>query len=990
MGSVLQNKIGCNAGSSRLFVCRALIAILVSLLAGHSAAAQDAHTLTGRVTDQFDAVVVAAAVVITDTNGKQTRTITSTEGRYTFSNLSPGEYVVRVEARGFEVLEQSVQVRGNRKELDLQLKVGLEPQNVSAKPDIELSTESDNNQNALILREHDLEGLPNDPEELAAALRALGSTPVGPDGGQILIDGFLNTGQPLPPTGSIREVRINANPFSAENDRIGFGQIQIITRPGTEKFRGQAFFNFNDESLNARNPFARRRAPYQMRNLGGNFSGPIREKRASFFLTFDHRHTDDNAIINAIVLSPSLVPEPFIRTVIVPRNQINFIARVDAQLNSNHTLIARYSFYRNRTENAGVGGISLNERAFNFTLPIHTIQVTETAVLKNRLINEFRLQYIGEDQINSPLSTRPAITVQGAFASGGSVLGFSTNPEGRLTVQNSILWMTGAQTVRAGVRIRRTTILDNAPDFFNGAFTFSGSLAPLLDVNGEPVRDALGHTIPVLIDGLERYRRTLFFSQRMLSPAEIRVRGGGATQLTLAGGDPRANITQMDFGAYFQDDWRVTPNFTLSLGLRTESQTNIPFKLNLAPRIAFGWGLDGQKGSPPKTIMRGGFGIFYDRFNENQVAVVAQYQSSTFQSFLVTDPATLGSFPIVPSFETIAQSNSAIQTAFRLADDLRVPYLVQAAIGIERQLPKKTILTASLISTRTLHALRTRNINAPVLVRDATGAIISRSRPRADAGDVMQYESSGRLNQNQFLVTLNNRFSRRLTFFATYTLNGAMGDTDGSWMTPANNYDLSTEYGRSAFDVRHTLSGGGTFDGPLGLKLSPLFFVSSGRPFNITTGVDSNEDSLFTDRPALATDLTQPNIRITRFGAFDPEPAPGQVVIPRNFGNTPGYLIVNLNIGRTFVLPGANNGKSRAASPAAAGNATAASEGFRLTLNVRILNIFNRVNFDLPVGNLSSPFFGQSVMTAGSFGAASVGNPAAGNRRIEAQVRFEF
>jgi hypothetical protein len=982
MDGVHQNKAERNAGQKSMFLYRSLLLIVISILAGYAAsAAQGGYTLTGRVTDQFDAVIVAAVVVITDTNGKQTRTTTAPQGRYTFGNLSPGAYIVRVEAQGFEVFEQSVHVSGNRKEVDIRLKVGFETQNVSSKSDAELSTESDNNRSALILREADLEGLPQDPEELAAALRALGSAPVGPDGGQILIDGFLNTGQPLPPITSIREVRINTNPFSAENDRLGFGQIQIITRPGTEKFRGQAFFNFNDESLNARNPFARSRAAYQMRNLGGNFSGPIRAGRASFFLTVDHRHTNDNAIINAIVLSPSLVPEPFIRTVIVPRNQINFTARLDVQVNSNHTLNTRYSFYRNRSRNAGVGGISLFERAFNFTLPIHTIQVTETAVLNNRLINEFRLQYIGEDQINTPLSTRPGLTVQGSFASGGSVLGFSTNPEGRLTVQNSILWTTGAHTVRAGVRIRRTTILDNAPDFFNGAFSFTGSFAPLLDVNGEPVRDASGQTIPVLINSLERYRRTLFFSQRMLSPAEIRARGGGASQLILAGGDPIATATQVDFGSYIQDDWKVAPNFTLSFGLRTEFQTNIPLKLNLAPRVAFGWGLDAQKGSTPKTVMRGGFGIFFDRFNENQVAVASQYQSASFQNFVVTDPAILDSFPNVPSIETVALSNAGLQSVFRLADDLRVPYLLQTAIGIERQLPLKTIITAGLISSRTLHALRTRNINAPVLVREASGVVSSRARPEPDAGDVLQYESSGRLNQNQLLVTLNNRFSRRMTFYATYTLNKAMGDTDGFWMTPADSYDVSTEYGRSAFDVRQTFSGGGTFEGPLGLKLSPLVFVSSGRPFNITTGADSNEDSFFTERPSLATDLTKPGIRTTRFGAFDPEPALAQAVIPRNFGQAPGYFIVNLNVSRTFVFPKANNATS---------NATPANEGFRLTLNLRILNVFNRPNFDLPVGNLSSPFFGQSVMTAGNFGAASIGNPAAGNRRIETQVRFEF
>jgi len=978
----------------RALVFRVFIFISFSLIGVHLAfAAQPVGALTGRVTDQFGAIIINAAVSVADPNRVQRRTATDSEGRYTLSGLSPGFYVVRIEARGFLVFEQSeVEIAaGRRKELNAQLAVGLERQEVTVGASSELNTEPDGNRSALVLRDADLEALPDDPDELSAALQALAGVPVGPNGGQIVIDGFLNSGEPLPPRNSIREVRINLNPFSAENDRLGFGQIQIITRPGTDKLRGQAFLNFNDERFNSRNPFAPGRASYQMRNFGGNLSGSIVPRRASFFVTLDHRQTDDNAIINAVVLGTDLIAEPLNRTVLVPRRQINLTARFDSQLTPNHTLTARYSFYRNRTQNAGVGGVFLPERAFSFTLPIQTFQLTETSVLNTRLINEFRLQYIVENQVDEPTSTRPSVNVLGSFASGGSSSGRSSNPESRLTVQDSALWTVRPHTLRAGARLRRTTILDISPDDFKGTFIFAGGLAPLINAGGEPVGDSRGQTIPTLITSLERYRRTLLFSQRNLSPAEIRARGGGATQLVLGGGNARATARQVDFGAYFQDDWRMRPTFTLSFGLRTEFQTNIRFNLNLAPRVAFAWGLAGPKSSQPKAVIRGGFGVFFDRVNENQVLIANRFGAGDFLRFIITDPAILDSYPDVPSVATLEGANSAAQAVFRIADDLREPYMMQVAIGVERQLPLKTTFTASYIAARTLHALRTRNINAPVFVRNVMGEIIDRSRPNGEVGNIFQYESSGRLNQNQLFVTLNNRFSRRVTFFANYTFNKAMGNTDGVGTLPANSYDLSREYGRSSFDVRHTFSAGGTFDAALGLRFNPLIFASSGRPFNITTGTDANEDSVFTDRPAFALDLMKPGIRITQFGAFDPAPGPGEPVVLRNFGVAPGYLIVNLNVSRTLAFGRRHTSSTtQGRQPGVSGGGATNESRYRLTLGVRILNLFNRNNLDLPVGNLSSPFFGQSVSTAGGFGAASVGNPAAGNRRVETQVRFEF
>ena len=125
----------------------------------------------------------------------------------------------------------------------------------------------------------DLEALPNDPNALAAALQALAGPTDQEGGAQIKVDGF--SGGQIPPKEAIREVRINNNPFSAENEIPGFNGIEIFTQPGSDKWHGTRF-DFNDESLNSRNPFTTRRAPFQQRNIGFNLSGPIVSKRASF------------------------------------------------------------------------------------------------------------------------------------------------------------------------------------------------------------------------------------------------------------------------------------------------------------------------------------------------------------------------------------------------------------------------------------------------------------------------------------------------------------------------------------------------------------------------------------------------------------------------------------------------------------------------------------------------------------------------------------
>lgn len=946
--------------------------------------AQDsASTLRGRVRDELGGLIVGASVILIDAKGAERRVRTNERGEFMLDGLEPGDYQLRVEASGFSLYEHgSLRILAGRahEALDIQLRVELKKEEVAVGRGEQLTTDGENNRSATVLRGTELDALPDDPDDLLGALQALAGPAGGPQGGQILIDGFTNTGQPLPPRATIREIRINQNPFSAENDRLGFGQIQILTRPGTDRWRGEALIGFSDESLNSRNPFAQNRAPYQMRQYGLTLSGPVIRNRATVIFNIEERGTEDNVVVNATVLDAALNIVPLREAVTVPQSRLNFGARLDYQLNRNHNLTARYALFRYENERAGVGGFFLPEAAYRITNTIQTLQATETAVINESLLNEFRVQYIYENQVEYGDSSRPTLNVLGAFNGGGTGIGHESNPEWRLWIQDNVTWTRGSHTLRMGGRLRVTKIEDISTFNFGGSFIFEGGLAPELDARGEPLRDASGQVIMSLINSIERYRRTLLFQRAGLSPAEIRALGGGATQFSITGGDPAASGLQLDFGAFIQDEWRVRPHLSVTFGLRYESQTNITNGLNLAPRISFAWAPFAAKSArEPRTVVRGGFGLFYDRFNENIVVTAARYNGVTQRQFVLSDASVLDLFPLVPSFESVVGNAGFPPLVRRISPDLRVPFLIQSAVSLERQLPLKTTVTLTYINSRTRRAFNSRNINAPLPETwdpDVSGSGV---RPVPGAGNIFQFESNGRVRQNQLLVAVNNRFSNNRSFFINYSLSKTMSDTDGLGTFPANSYDPKGEYSRASTDVRHTFSLGGNFATRFGIRLNPLVIATSGRPFNIITGRDINGDTLFTDRPAFATDLTRPGVIVTRFGAFDPDPVAGQEIIPRNFGEGPAFFVVNLNVSRTFSF-------GRVASQSGAAQA---EKRYGLTLTLRVQNLFNRTNGGVPVGNISSSLFGQSVTSAGSFGFGGV-NPSAGNRRLETQVRFTF
>jgi len=934
--------------------------------------------LRGTVADVQGALIVGAEVQLLDASGRVRSSQSGTNGAFSFTDVSPGKYTVRVTRSGFASYENTeiAVAEGRTVDLDIVLGVMIEETRVTVSDAPAVSTDPEAAAGAIVLKPKDIEALPDNEDDLEAALRALAGPGAGPSGGEIYIDGF--TGGRMPPRDSIREIRINQNPFSAEFDRLGFGRIEILTKPGTDEFSGEVEFEFEDESLNSRNPFASNRPPFQTRAFQGNFSGPLIKQRASFFFDAEYERVDSNALINALVLDPSLSIVPLSRAVVVPETEIEFSPRFDIQLNENNTLVARYFFETERSENSGLGGFDLPTRAFSSRETEHTFRVTNTTVVSPSVINETRFQFVNRSGSEIGEDNSPTVRVLDAFTGGGANIGDAFSRERRFEVNNTTSIVRGSHIIRFGGRLRHVNLRNASPSNFAGTFTFTS---------------------------IDQYRDTI-----------LNLPGAYPTQFSIAGGEPEAGVSRTDLGIFVLDDWTIDPRVTLSMGLRYETQTNLSSNGDISPRlsIAYAPGADGN--NRPKTVFRAGFGIFYDRFSEGLTLQAARFNGINQQQFIVTDPAILDAVVFtqdgVSGVPPIAALTALAQTTRLVSPELRSPYTFQAAASFERQLPFNSSLSISYIHARTRRLLRSRNINAPV----------EGIRPDPDAGNIYQYESTGRFDQNQIVFNLRTNFIDGVSIFSNYAFGKARSDSDGAGTFPADSYDLTGEYGDASLDIRHRFAMGGNFDVPWGFSLSPFITYRSGAPFNITTGIDSNGDSLFTERPAFATDLDRecnfgsaanPDIRPcvvrTPFGDFDRMPMPGQTIIPRNYGRGPDLLVANLRISKEFGFGGKRDDASAANSGGGGfrgggrgginnpfgggGSGRGGNDGdspYNIEFTVAIRNILNRTNRGTPIGNLGSPFFGRSLSSAGGFGFGGGGGAAAGNRRIEFEIEFSF
>ena len=971
--------------------------------------------LHGQIADPTGAVIPGATITLTTPDGHTVGSVASDgSGAYQLRGVAPGLYIVLINAPGFAPFASKAVTlaAGQNRQFDATLAIQTAQQTIQVNENTPtISVSPDQNANSIVISGKDLDALSDDPDELSDELTALAGPAAGPSGGQVFIDGF--TAGQLPPKSAIREIRVNQNPYSAQYDKLGFGRVEILTKPGSDKYHGQFFAQGNARQFNTGNPFTKNIPDYDTYQYNGTVSGPL-GKNASFFISAEHRAIQDDAIVAAYQLLGEINGDfasgnygnpadfgiaPSNSAVNVPRSRTNISPRFDLQLGEKNTLVARYQFERDTEGNQGVGQFSLASQAYSSTSSENTIQLSDTFIISPKVINETHLQLLFDRSTQTPAFTTPQVQVQGLETFGGQSEQFINDHTDRYELSNLTEIAAGNHAINFGGRLRATREANSASSSFNGLYTFGARACP-----------TTGTCAPgAQLTAAQTYALTLQGQAAGQSFAQIQAAGGGPSQLVYVTGSPKAEVSLVDVGLYYQDDWKVKPNLTFSYGVRFESQNDIHDKNDWAPRFALAYGFM-HNGKPTKDVLRLGYGWFYDRFGVSGILESARNNGIVQQETVIQDPTCYlpGGLPSAAVLQaecaqgSVQQPSYSTGAIYQINPFLHAPINEQGSIGIDHQLTKQTTLSVTYINSRGVHALDTINANAPYS-----------PTYNAALGNVYQYFSGAVYHQNQLFVNINARFNQKFSLFGFYGLNYANSDTGGQSSNPTNSLDIGQDYGRASFDTRNRLFLIGTYAAPHHFRLSPFVVAASGSPFNITLSQDTNGDSFFNNRPSFAPKgSTGANIVTNSYGTFNTTPAATNAPIPINYGNGPVLFTFNLRLSKTFGFgpasgapasnsgggpgpvgpaglgrggPGGGGGRGGPGGGGPGGGGDNTGKRYNLTLNAQALNLFNVINYAPPTGTIDSPEFGRSNALAGMI--FSSGSAA---RRINLQATFTF
>src|SRR5579863_5833741 len=964
--------------------------------AAQTAAQVGTGTIRGQVTDPSAAAVVGASIIATAEDGTSLAATTNRDGVFELKGVAPGKYTVEVIAKGFALYKNdAVQVAaGQVQQLNASLIIETEQQQVtvSEQPGA-VDVAPTNNAGAIVINGAALDALPDDPDELQTDLTALAGPSAGPNGGQFYIDGF--TAGQLPPKSAIREIRINQNPFSAQYDKVGYGRIEIFTKPGTDKWHGGFSVNGNDSAFNSKNPFFNSSEAsgtpypgYYSVQYSGNIGGPL-SKKASFFFTEDIRDINDLGIVNALQVNPTTFEvTPFSAAVPNPKTRYNIGPRLDYALTKNNTLTVRYQYYRNNETNDGVGGFNLPSQGYNDLSTEQTLQVGDTQIFGTKVVNETRFQYLREQSTQTPNSIAPTIIVPLAFNGGGYSGGLINDTTNNYEFQNYTSVQFTKHFLKFGVRLRGSTDSNSSTGGFNGTYIFPSVTAYVDTLQGVPSANQFTVTA---------------------NPAN-----------TTLPANPFVHVSQVDVGLYVEDDWRIRPNITLSYGLRFESQNNISNHADWAPRLGFAWGIGGGGKTAPKTILRAGFGVFYDRFTLPYVLEEDRLSGTNLAEYVVPSPNFFNSNPGAPPLLTPGPTE--LFTSYKPNPNLHAPYVAQTAVSLERQLTKVANLSISYLNSVGNDQLLTNNINAPNNPSAnypyyLNPAAATRPTPFEN---IYQYESGAIFRQNQLFVQSRVQAGQKVMLFAYYVLNYANSDTSGANSFPSNPANIMQDYGRASFDTRNRFFLGGSVALPWGLRFSPFLIASSGSPYNVTLSQDLIGSSQLNQRPSFSTaPAGGAIITVPGFGTFNTLPGANATPIPVNAFTGPNHFTLNLRLAKTFNLGpenkgggsgggggggfrgGGGGGRGGGANPVGGGapavGGNTSTKRYSVTLSVNARNVFNDVNLMNPSAVLNPPAVagGNASFNAAFFGVSNQlqGGPfswGAANRQVYLQAGFSF
>jgi hypothetical protein len=841
--------------------------------------ARQTGTLRIVVKDPSGAVIPNAVVILKGTEAATRDLVVPTlssdgQGIATAVDLPVGRYEVSASFPGFEsrtLPDVRVRAGDNRRDLTLAIEKVAESVAVGRDPATSASDpKSDRFSN--VLSRDQIEALPDDPDEMEQVLKEM----AGP-GATIRMDGFR--GGKLPPKSQIRSIRFSAAMFAAENHSAGHTFVDISTQPGLGPLRGSMDFSFRDGSMNARNAFQPQKGPEQTQQYNLNLSGTLLKDRTSFSLSAGGASLYDSANVFAAVPGTSLTG-PVRR----PSDRLNFNLRVDHAVNKSHTLRGSFQQTGGDQRNLGVGNYDLASRAFARTTSESLFRVSEGGPLSRFWFAESRLQVRRATTETISAVDEPTVRVLDAFTAGGAQLSGGRE-------STDVEFATDIDFARRGHSMRMGTLIEG------GRYR-----------SDNRSNDLGTYTFPSLAD----------------------YEAGRPANYTRRTGDPLVSYSQWQAGLYFQDDWRVRPNLTLSAGVRQEFQTHMSDRWNFGPRGGFTW----SPFKSGKTTVRVGAGLFYDWLESETFEQTLRVDGFRQQDLVIANPGYPDPFSGGPAQEVLPPSR------YMLANGLVMPKRAMGLIAVTQRIGQTMSVNASYNHQNGWDRFRGLNVNAP---RDG-------GRPNPELGNVTQVESTARLEADSLSVGMNFNLPQRRTFlFANYSWNNQRNDADGAFSLPANSYDLAAEWGRAAGVPRHIASAVLNTTLMRHLRLAVSTTARAGAPYTITTGRDDNGDTVLNDRPAGTTRnsvtgsaMWDMAARLTYAFGFGEKP-------PSTGGPVGQMVVMRMGGGAGDLLGGLGGGGAE-------------NKRVRIELFVSAANVFNNVNPMGYSGVMTSPFFGRPTM----------------------------
>jgi hypothetical protein len=886
-------------------------AIFVVLGLLFSASVVNAQTvlLRGTVLDPSGAVIPGADLKVSQANRVVAERQSDATGNFAF-DLVAGDYRLEVSAPAFRTRAQNVRVVPNIRPLAISLTVAAVDAavDVTANDDT-VSLDEDSNSTSTSLSDDTIKALPEDEDALMAQLQALAAgTGAAGAGATFVIDGFSN-GR-IPPRDQIQQIIIDTNVFSAESAGGG-PRIQIITKPGTGPWSGNLNANFNDQYFNARSPLDLNRPKKQQKTLTTSYGGPVIPGKLTLRFTARTLQLEQEGT-SITAVTPA---GPINQGVFTPYKNENLNSNGQIFITPANSLSFGVNYNSNWSRNNDIGGFTLPERATNFKGHNWNFQLSDRATINPRLTSEVRYYMFHNQNSLLPVTEAVAINVLGAFSSGGA----QNRTRRRNTYYNfgnTLRW-----TVKPTVNLQIGTDFTESKQYsssetnYLGVFTFS-SLSDYL--NGHPIT----------------FNKTA--------------------------GDPVVNLSQLEFAGFIQADWRVNPKLNVGAGVRYQAQQNLRAYHNLGPTAQIAY--QPRNG----TVLRGGARVSYRVYDTGYTETVLRSGPSHQIETVILNPSYPDPYANLDS-SSVNTTNATIRTE---ASNLVAPYTINSALTWEQNLKKGWRFSTSFDTTRGVHLIRTRNINAPYpgtplppdlfaqlnsfdpATQAAARDQVNLMRPLyPNVGNVYQFESSAASFSKNIgfrIYTPNNFAIHRIGIngFVQYVVGWAYDSGSA-----VNQYDWRSEWSLSSFDTRHRLVSNLNLKVPKDISLSFLITANSGRPYSLTTGQDNNGDQAANDRPlgVPRNSLTGPgsynvNANFTKIvGLRKPaetsKAAPGNPGVPQIVGGPGGPTVIPQNGGN-------------------------APQGPRLQFNVSANNLLNNTQLRGYSGVLTSPLFGKPTGAA--------------------------